>query len=99
MRIDHTSGGEGADHARGSNLTEIRIDGYDNPVAGFVNSLPWKRSVTNFNFVNNMAFKTPSVRTATLVETAVAVEPAANAIVALTVNIRNAGGTCADAAL
>ena len=36
-----------------SGLTEIRIDGYDNPVAGFVNSLPWKRSVTNFNFVNN----------------------------------------------
>jgi hypothetical protein len=29
-----------------SGLTEIRIDGYDNPVVGFVNSLPWKRSVT-----------------------------------------------------
>ncbi|PWU09003.1 MAG: TonB-dependent receptor [Terriglobia bacterium] len=36
-----------------SGLTEIRIDGYDNPVVGFVNSLPWKRSVTNFNYVNN----------------------------------------------
>ncbi len=36
-----------------SGLTEIRIDGYDNPVVGFVNSLPWKRSVTNFNWVNN----------------------------------------------
>src|SRR5262249_48949908 len=36
-----------------SGLTEIRIDGFDNPVAGFVNSLPWIRSVTNFNFVNN----------------------------------------------
>ena len=36
-----------------SGLTEIRIDGYDNPVVGFVNSLPWRRSVTNFNFVNN----------------------------------------------
>ena len=36
-----------------SGLTEIRIDGYDNPVVGFVNSLPWKRSVTNFNYVSN----------------------------------------------
>ena len=36
-----------------SGLTEIRIDGYANPVVGFVNSLPWKRSVTNFNYVNN----------------------------------------------
>jgi hypothetical protein len=36
-----------------SGLTEIRIDGYDNPVVRFVNSLPWKRSVTNFNTVNN----------------------------------------------
>jgi len=33
--------------------TEIQIDGYTNPVVGFVNSLPWRRSVTNFNFVNN----------------------------------------------
>jgi Carboxypeptidase regulatory-like domain len=36
-----------------SGLTEIRIDGYTNPVVGFVNSLPWKRSVTNFNAVSN----------------------------------------------
>jgi hypothetical protein len=36
-----------------SGLTEIQIDGYTNPVVGFVNSLPWRRSVTNFNFVNN----------------------------------------------
>ena len=36
-----------------SGLTEIRIDGYDSPVVGFVNSLPWKRSVTNFNYVSN----------------------------------------------
>lgn len=36
-----------------SGLTEIRIDGYDNPVVGFVNSLPWARAVTNFNIVNN----------------------------------------------
>jgi len=36
-----------------SGLTEIRVDGYDNPVVGFVNSLPWKRTVTNFNYVNN----------------------------------------------
>src|SRR6266566_3342776 len=36
-----------------SGLTEIQIDGYSNPVVGFVNSLPWIRSVTNFNTVNN----------------------------------------------
>jgi len=36
-----------------SGLTEIRVDGYDAPLVGFVNSLPWKRSVTNFNWVNN----------------------------------------------
>jgi hypothetical protein len=36
-----------------SGLTEIRVDGYDAPMVGFVNSLPWKRSVTNFNTVNN----------------------------------------------
>src|SRR5438034_4253797 len=36
-----------------SGLTEIRVDGFDAPLAGFVNSLPWKRSVTNFNIVNN----------------------------------------------
>ena len=36
-----------------SGLTEIRVDGFDAPLVGFVNSLPWKRSVTNFNIVNN----------------------------------------------
>jgi hypothetical protein len=36
-----------------SGLTEIRVDGYDAPLVGFVNSLPWRRSVTNFNTVNN----------------------------------------------
>ncbi len=36
-----------------SGLTEIRVDGYDAPLVGFVNSLQWKRSVTNFDWVNN----------------------------------------------
>src|SRR5262249_27860882 len=36
-----------------SGLTEIRVDGFDAPLVGFVNSLPWNRSVTNFNFFNN----------------------------------------------
>ena len=36
-----------------SGLTEIRVDGYDVPLVGFVNSLQWKRSVTNFDWVNN----------------------------------------------
>ncbi len=37
-----------------SGLTEIRFDSqYSNPVLGFSNSLPWVRSVTNFNIVNN----------------------------------------------
>jgi len=37
-----------------SGLTEIRFDSqYLNPVLGFSNSLPWVRSVTNFNIVNN----------------------------------------------
>jgi hypothetical protein len=36
-----------------SGLTEIDINGYTNPVVGFVNSLPWRRSVTNFNWANN----------------------------------------------
>ncbi len=37
-----------------SGLTEIRFDSqYTNPVLGFSNSLPWVRSVTNFNIVNN----------------------------------------------
>jgi len=36
-----------------SGLTEIDINGYSNPVVGFVNSLPWRRSVTNFNWANN----------------------------------------------
>jgi hypothetical protein len=36
-----------------SGLTEIRVDGYDAPLVGFVNSLPWARSVTNFTWVNN----------------------------------------------
>jgi len=37
-----------------SGLTEIRFDSqYSNPILGFSNSLPWIRSVTNFNIVNN----------------------------------------------
>ena len=36
-----------------SGLTEIQINGFSNPVVGFVNSLPWARAVTNFNIVNN----------------------------------------------
>jgi hypothetical protein len=37
-----------------SGLTEIRFDSqYNNPLLGFSNSLPWVRSVTNFNIVNN----------------------------------------------
>ena len=37
-----------------SGLTEIRFDAqYTNPMLGFSNSLPWVRSVTNFNIVNN----------------------------------------------
>jgi len=37
-----------------SGLTEIRFDSqYNNPMLGFSNSLPWIRSVTNFNIVNN----------------------------------------------
>jgi hypothetical protein len=37
-----------------SGLTEIRFDSqYSNPMLGFSNSLPWIRSVTNFNIVNN----------------------------------------------
>ena len=36
-----------------SGLTEIRLDNYTNPMLGFSNSLPWVRSVTNFNIVNN----------------------------------------------
>ena len=37
-----------------SGLTEIRFDSqYTNPMLGFSNSLPWVRSVTNFNIVNN----------------------------------------------
>ncbi|HTM13519.1 MAG TPA: TonB-dependent receptor [Bryobacteraceae bacterium] len=37
-----------------SGLTEVRFDSqYNNPMLGFSNSLPWIRSVTNFNIVNN----------------------------------------------
>ncbi len=36
-----------------SGLTEIRPDNFSNPMLGFSNSLPWVRSVTNFNIVNN----------------------------------------------
>ncbi len=36
-----------------SGLAEFRIDGYSTPVLGFSPSLPWIRSVTNFNIVNN----------------------------------------------
>jgi len=36
-----------------SGLTEIRLNGYNAPMLGFSNSLPWVRSVTNFNIVNN----------------------------------------------
>jgi hypothetical protein len=37
-----------------SGLTEIRFDSqYTNPMLGFSNSLPWIRSVTNFNIANN----------------------------------------------
>ena len=36
-----------------SGLTQINIDGYSTPMVGFSASLPWNRSVTNFNIVNN----------------------------------------------
>ena len=36
-----------------SGLAEFRMDGYSTPVLGFSPSLPWIRSVTNFNIVNN----------------------------------------------
>lgn len=36
-----------------SGLSQIDIDGYSGPVVGFSASLPWARSVTNFNWVNN----------------------------------------------
>jgi hypothetical protein len=36
-----------------SGLTEIRPDNFSNPMLGFSNSLPWIRSVTNFDIVNN----------------------------------------------
>ena len=36
-----------------SGLVQINLDGYTNPMLGFSASLPWVRSVTNFNIVNN----------------------------------------------
>ncbi len=36
-----------------SGLTSFNIDGYSNPIVGFSASLPWIRSETNFNMVNN----------------------------------------------
>jgi len=36
-----------------SGLSAINIDGYNTPLVGFSPSLPWARSVTNFDWVNN----------------------------------------------
>jgi hypothetical protein len=36
-----------------SGLAEVFVDGYDTPMIGINGCLPWRRSVTNFNFVNN----------------------------------------------
>jgi hypothetical protein len=38
-----------------SGLTEIRVNGYAQPLVGFSPSLPWARSVTTFGFVNNFS--------------------------------------------
>ncbi len=36
-----------------SGISEIRIDGFSNPVVGFSASMPWERAVTTFDLVNN----------------------------------------------
>jgi len=36
-----------------SGLSQITINGYDDPMVGFSASLPWARSVTNYGAVNN----------------------------------------------
>ena len=36
-----------------SGLSSMNVTGYDNPLVGYVNSLPWNRAETNFDFVNN----------------------------------------------
>jgi hypothetical protein len=36
-----------------SGLTSINVSGYANPLVGYSASLPWKRSETNIDFVNN----------------------------------------------
>lgn len=36
-----------------SGLAEVFVDGYDTPMIGVNGCLPWRRAVTNFDFVNN----------------------------------------------
>jgi hypothetical protein len=36
-----------------SGLTEIRVNGYTNPVLGYDPSMPWERAITSFGLVNN----------------------------------------------
>jgi hypothetical protein len=36
-----------------SGLAEVFVDGYDTPMVGINGCLPWRRAVTNFDFVNN----------------------------------------------
>jgi len=36
-----------------SGLSSMNVTGYDNPLVGYVNSLPWNRAETNFDYVNN----------------------------------------------
>ncbi|HZS52202.1 MAG TPA: TonB-dependent receptor [Bryobacterales bacterium] len=36
-----------------SGLAEVYVDGYDTPMIGVNGCLPWRRSVTNFDWVNN----------------------------------------------